>query len=376
MRCLSLSGSPYERGCIYGESLRSEIADQIQFFRSLIQDTGHCDPDDLIAHTFSLGWKEAAERWTPGLVDEVRGIATGAALPFTDLFSWQCVQEIYWYLTQYAQNGLASGCSALADAGDTTHPTLLAQNADTIPFWHQHQVLLRLMPTTEEEPELLIMTYPGLIGPCGLNSAGVGVCVNALFFYLTNSTQGLCTPFLTRGILSKRTFEEAIDFIKMVPHASGNALTIGAPGKVIGFEASANQVVPFMLPGHQKRTCHTNHVLVSDDFQPGVFQDKKSNSHDRLEILENTLTAIPEPLSIADVKGILSLHGENAQLCRHEDDSLGSMTTYCMIMELSQHPRLHVTFGPPCRETFHTFDFSGGPGANSPDHQKQNGEQG
>jgi isopenicillin-N N-acyltransferase-like protein len=96
LRILSLSGSPYERGCIHGESLRSEIAEQIQFFRSLIRDIGHYDPEALFAHTFVLGWKAAAESRTPDLVDEVRGIATGATLPFIDLFSWQCVQEIYW----------------------------------------------------------------------------------------------------------------------------------------------------------------------------------------------------------------------------------------------------------------------------------------
>jgi len=366
IRRLILSGSPYERGCMYGESLRSEIVDQIQFFRSLIQDIGRSDPDALIAHTFTLGWKEAAERWTPGLVEEVHGIATGAALPFIDLFSWQCVQEIFWYLTQNGLNGLAGGsCSALADAGTATHPTLLAQNADTIPFWHHHQVLLNIMPTRDDEPEMLIMAYPGLIGPYGLNSAGVGVCVNALFYKLNNSTKGLCTPFLTRGILEKRTFEEAIDFIKMVPHASGNTLTIGAPGKVIAFEVSANQIAPYMLPGYLKRTCHTNHVLVSKDFQPGILaDDEKTNSHDRLELLENALAAIPEPLTVDDIKGILSSHGENAQLCRHEDDPLGSMTTYCTIMELTQHPRLHITFGPPCRETFNIVEFTGGPGAN------------
>jgi hypothetical protein len=114
-----------------------------------------------------------------------------------------------------------------------------------------------------------------------------------------------------------------------------------------------------MLPGDQKCTCHTNHVLVSDDFRPGVSQVEESNSHDRLEILKNALAAFPEPLTVADTKGILSFHGENVQICRHEDDPLGSMTLYCTVMELSQHPRLHVTFGPPCRETFHALDFTG-----------------
>jgi len=150
MLSLSLSGSPYERGCQYGESLRAEIAEQIRFFRGLIQDFGHCDPTALLAHASSSGWRAAAEHWTPELVEEVRGIAAGAALPFADLFSWQCVQEVFWYLQRFSHSGPASGCSALADAGDSTHPTLLAQNADTVPFWHQRQVMLRVMPATPD----------------------------------------------------------------------------------------------------------------------------------------------------------------------------------------------------------------------------------
>jgi len=207
------------------------------------------------------------------------------------------------------------------------------------------------------------MTYPGLIGPYGLNSAGVGICVNALFYKLNNSTRGLCTTFLTRAVLSKRTFKEALAFIQIVPHASGNTLTLGAPGQVVAVEVSANQVAPCRRPGQRARTCHTNHVLVSDDFKPDQPRDADPNSVARLQLLENALEAVAEPLTVSDVKRILSLHDDGASLCRHEDDAQGSMTTYCMIMELSQQPRLQVTFGPPCRETFYTFDFADGLGA-------------
>jgi hypothetical protein len=60
---------------------------------------------------------------------------------------------------------------------------------------------------------------------------------------------------------------------------------------------------------------------------------------------------------VKDVKTILSRHGEKAQICRHEDDPDGSMTTYSTIMECSDHPRMHVSFGPPCREEYQTFEF-------------------
>ncbi len=365
MNYLTLSGSPFERGCVHGDTLRAEIVEQIDFFKALIRDMTHLDPEALFAHTETLGWRDTAERWTPDLVEEVRGIAAGADLPFPVLFAWQCVQEVFWYMVQDLQSatGPLDGCSAIADAGDATHPTILAQNADTVPFWHGYQTLLRIVPAEagtpadEEMPEQLIMTYPGLVGPCGLNSAGIGICVNALFYNLNNSTDGLCTSFLARAVLSKKTYNEAVSFIRAVPHASGNALTLGAPGRVTALEVSANQVVPFMLPGSRERTCHTNHVLVSSDFQLNAPRDPFPNSVDRFEMLQGGLAALPGPLTVENTKALLSSHGAQAQLCRHEDDPYGSMTTYCMVMELEARPRLHVSFGPPCREAFHTYEF-------------------
>ena len=358
MHILTLSGSPYERGVVYGEALNAEIGEQLRFFRALIRDSAHLDPDAFFAHVLTLGWLNAAEQWTPDLLDETRGIAEGAGLPFADLFTWQCAQEVFWYMPQYLQNaGPVSGCSALGDAGDASHPTILAQNADTIPFWHGHQTLLRILPEHDDEPELLVMAYPGLVGPYGLNSDGVGVCVNALFYNLNNSTNGLCTPFMTRGMLSKRSYEEAVAFMEAAPHASGNTLTVGGPGTVTAFEVSANQIAPYMLPDNPRRTCHTTHVLASTDFRPGVSRDPYPNSVDRYELLRAGMGALPNPLTVADTKALFSTHGEDAQLCRHEDDPHGSMTTYCMVMELDESPRLHVSSGPPCREPFHVFSF-------------------
>jgi hypothetical protein len=246
----------------------------------------------------------------------------------------------------------------IADAGDADHPTILAQNADTMPNWHGHQVLLRIQPSAGQAPALLVMTYPGLVGPYGLNRDGIGICVNALFRSLNNTTAGLCTPFVARGVLARRTFDEAADFIHAVPHASGNALTIGAPGRVAAFEVSAGGVVPWMLPGSSRRTSHTNHVLVSDDRQSGASPEANPNSVARMEMVEAELASRAGALTAAGAKALLSTHGETASLCRHEDDAHGSMTTYSMVMELDHTPRLHVAPGPPCRTPYQVFDVA------------------
>jgi isopenicillin-N N-acyltransferase like protein len=360
MNILNLSGSPLERGRAHGECLRDEIREQLDWFHNLLRGQGRVQAGDLFLRSSGLGWIEAIEKWTPWLLSEVRGIAEGARQPFPDLLSWNLCQEVFWAV--FVERSILppgeslSGCSALGDVGDSQHPTLLAQNADTVPFWHKHQVLLRFCEPGSDV-EQIMLSFPGMIGVYGLNSRGVGLCVNALFYHLHNSMRGLGTPFMARGILAQPDYQAAETFLKTAPHASANTLTLGGPGHVTAFEVSANQVRPFLSPSQPGRTYHTNHELVNDDLRPGVDPAPWPNSVDRLIMLEEGLERAKEPLTVRDVQTILSLHAEKAQICRHADDPDGSMTTYSMIMECSDQPRLHVAFGPPCQESYQIFRF-------------------
>ncbi len=362
MHILELSGSPLERGRVHGEHLREEIRDQIDWFRHLLSEYGQVNPDDIFARVPVLGWLAAIEKWTPQLLEEIRGIAAGSGLPYRDILAWNHCQELFWAVfVEHAFSpsaGQLSGCSTVGDIGDSHHATILAQNADTTPFWHGHQTLLRFCKTGSDVEEILL-SYPGLVGIYGLNSMGVGLCVNAMFYRLNNSLQGLGTPFIARGVLAKRSYYEAEHFLCSVAHASGNTLTLGGPGKLTAYEVSANQIRPFRPPAQPGRPYHTNHELVNDDFRQGVDRTPDQNSLERIKVLEESLGQIQGPLTVMDVKTILRFHAENASLCRHEDDPNGSMTTYSVIMECSDHPILHVSFGPPCREEYQTFEFSG-----------------
>jgi isopenicillin-N N-acyltransferase like protein len=360
MHILKLSGTPLERGRVHGEQLRNEIREQIDWFRNLLQEYGQVKPDDIFARVPGLGWLAAIERWTPHLLDEMRGIAEGSGLPYLDILSWNHCQEIFWAVFSehsFPQSGYTlSGCSTLGDIGDSQHPTILAQNADTTIFWHGHQTILRFCEGDSDVEEILL-SYPGLIGIYGMNSQGIGLCVNAMFYRLNNSLRGLGTPFIGRAVLAKRSYQEAELFLHSVTHASANTLTLGGPGSVTAYEVSANQIRPFRPPSQPGRTYHTNHEMVNDDFRSGVDRAPDQNSLDRLKVLQEMLALVKNPLTVSDVKTILRSHGENIPLCRHEDDPYGSMTTYSIIMECSNRPALHVSFGPPCREEYQTFDF-------------------
>ena len=72
----------------------------------------------------------AIEKWTPGLLQEVRGIADGADIDFDTIYAFQLMDEIWLY-----QSGLeGEACSAIAFQRQGDRPSLVAQNMDLEPF--------------------------------------------------------------------------------------------------------------------------------------------------------------------------------------------------------------------------------------------------
>ncbi|MCK5347558.1 MAG: hypothetical protein KAR20_29315, partial [Candidatus Heimdallarchaeota archaeon] len=83
---IEMKGTPFNRGQTYGETLKAEIWEA--FERTMYQtkqDGIDFDPivDDFLESTQYLS---AVEKWTPNLLQEVKGIAKGAGIDFDILF--------------------------------------------------------------------------------------------------------------------------------------------------------------------------------------------------------------------------------------------------------------------------------------------------
>jgi len=76
IRVLELRGTPQQRGQSHGEALRDEISELIKIWRDDLRKNRRKDPDtcldDFLENT---RFPQAIQRWTPDLLDEVRGIA-------------------------------------------------------------------------------------------------------------------------------------------------------------------------------------------------------------------------------------------------------------------------------------------------------------
>lgn len=366
---IELSGTPRQRGRIHGETLRPMIREIVDLWKSELA-SAWGDPDDYIQEFLAdTRFTDAVLHWTPGLMEEVRGISEGSGIDFDTLFAFQCVDEEWWY-SRNRRHGIVlppyEKCSVVAVFGQENIPTIVAQNMDLASWEDGFQILLRIRHE-DSDLESFVFTQAGLIATNGMNNRGIGECVNALL-QLDQRIDGLPVAFINRGILERETFGDAVDFVKSVNHASGQAYTIGGPERAVTLECSARSVVPFEPVENATRLYHTNHPLANPD--QAIFDeylekiglertDWYPNSEIRYAALESRLKSSERPAILQTVKDALASHDDpDHPVCRHiAEDGSGGFTFGCTVFELGPEPRLHLAPGPPCSTAFETFEF-------------------
>ena len=295
MRVVTFAGPGTHRGHQYGQALAPDIAAAATALKNHLAGAGH-PPGALATRLLSSPLVRAAQEYTPDLWDEVTSLAGGARVPLEDVLLLTFLDEV-WALTRAPG---APGCSVIARYVDGTE---IGQTMD-LPDWTVGRAIV-LRIASDSAPTALVMAYPGTIGLCGANEAGLGVAVNALS-HLPLDEAGLGVAFVTRHLLTLSTLAQAESFLNSVPHAAGQAYTIAAPDGIATFEASSAGVHRVSDPG-SLALAHTNHELPLRD---GTFErPPDESSRERLAVLH---TCIERKASLADaLTGDVVLDGQH-----------------------------------------------------------------
>lgn len=370
IRLVSVEGSPRERGQIHGEALRPAILFGMERWKDSLHRATGLHPDDYLDRFVeATNFLPAIERWAPRLLDEARGIGEGAGIAFRDIYAYQLMDEEWLFRRdQLRLLGTPEHCSVVGVFGEDG-PPLLAQNMDLPKYYDGAQTLLRVAHQ-DGTPDSLIFTAAGLLGTTGLNSAGIGLCVNTLA-QLAYSGTGLPVAFVMRCLLESRSLDQAITFLSGIDHASGQNYAIGASDRIVDFECSAGAVVQFTP--HPTRVYHTNHPLVNRDLAPRPVTGSMrtpgggaaiavrsapsalSNSEQRFAFLDRELGGDTTPRTVDSVKRMLSTCEVPISVSRTSAGD--SMTLGSLVMELSVPPVLHVAPGPPAETAYARWTF-------------------
>ncbi|KAL8963843.1 MAG: hypothetical protein Q9183_004911, partial [Haloplaca sp. 2 TL-2023] len=187
--------------------------------------------------------------------------------------------------TEIAFGMFADGCTALA--WKSSSGSFLAQNWD----WQQEQKdnLIRLRIRHGNRLKIDMITEAGIIGKIGMNSAGVGVCLNATRAKGVDFGKLPCHLALRR-CLESRSRTEAATALQHTGVASSCHILVADPDGGTGLECSSADVVPIPMSG-AGLVVHTNHSIKP---HPGVEENIEfEDSEPRLKRI-NKLTQTAE----------------------------------------------------------------------------------
>lgn len=356
LRYLEVSGNPYQRGFQHGAALKEDIHAMLELVKEDIRTTNKMDPDSFItAFLEYTDYEPALRKWTPDLLEELKGISAGAAISMQDLFMHQLGDE-YWF------NGhdllMQHHCSSIGLDRTKDRATIGAQTIDIPPFYQGFQTVIRHIDPAQDQ-DFMVLVMPGHLGTTGLNHHQVSVNVNTLM-QLNYATTGLPVTGVVRGVLACKTEQEALKFLEDIPHASGQNYIIGGRYAARSMECSANQVAEFRPFTGSVFTYHTNHPLSNSDYNDYYYaytadhaeQFENGYPCERFPSLQKRFGRKTGEYSIDDVKQALRARDVEGP------DVVSNNNTFAgVIYELTASPVFHIAPGKPHEEEFIQLTF-------------------
>lgn len=338
---IQLSGTPFERGVQYGTVAKTQIEHSIETYRTLFAEHASLSWQGAVAAAHAFEPEIAA--YLPDALEEMKGIAQGCGLSYDDILTLNCRSEIMF--------ARPDGCSVVAVLPESSVDghTYLGQTWDWIMPARASTVVLEV--DQSPLPKILMVAEAGMVGGKGLNSAGIGVTLNALS--VGHGRVGVPLHVMYRAILNSTLISDAMDKVFQCKRAgAGNFTIASAEGLAFCVEYSPENFDALSSAGEP--ICHTNHYLSPLFIEHDQLKTQLSDSYVRL----NRLIRRTKPLAgKLDAQRLLEVFSDHANcpdsVCSHEDmhdaPARRFCTIYAVVMDLNERA-MWVTNGYPCEE--------------------------
>jgi isopenicillin-N N-acyltransferase-like protein len=361
-----VEGGPRERGRQYGEEARGRVRRSIEAYT------------DVFAHYAGWSWERVVEEaraferpiadYEPRYLEEIRGIAEGASLPFEDVLALNVRTEVMFSAKArlaVAEAGLkVDGCSAFAvlPEASANGTTMIGQNWDWL--LHSFDTVLVLEARQDEGPDFVTVVEAGLLAKTGLNSSGIGLTTNALATEADQGIPGVPYHVALRAILDAENLSDALAALQRRPRSSSaNYLVAHEDGIAVDVEAAPGDFSRlFLLFPERGVLLHTNH------FRSQSFDGKDvglwviPDSPFRLERVKAAVEAASPLLAPETFMELLADHANYpSSVCCHPDERIHPVergsTVASVVMELDSR-RVWLAEGHPCSTPYRELDYS------------------
>ncbi len=341
LHVIRVKGTYHEIGLAHGEQLRERIAETASFYNEVLFRGQH----DLIRQQGEL-YQAVIEDFSAGFATEIRAIARAANQPVWQIAALNARTEIY----QRVEASPKSECTSAY----FPESRLLGQNWDWMEPMEQLVVVMEI--TYPDGHRILQLTEPGIIGKIGLNSSGLGVCLNILTG--PASPPALPVHIILRAALECRSISAFSDLLKQIPLGTfSNILIADESGHCQDFEICGDQLQ--QIDYGDQPIVHTNHFL-------SEYRERTQEATDplfassRQRFSRGSELYIEAKANLAQFKQMLADEtGAPLEICRSYRLVNGNIigTVSSLIMDLKAR-ELHITMGKCSKNPWHKLSIN------------------
>ncbi|KIW17136.1 hypothetical protein PV08_04327 [Exophiala spinifera] len=320
MLSVNCQGTPYEIGVQHGTAAKDHVARCIDFYASLFEKTSKLDWAQVqdIASSFSDHIKST---W-PAYHEEMQGVATGSGRSILDIVALNVRTEI-------AFGAFSDGCTSLA--WNTEKRAYLGQNWDWMEQQKENLIIVKIAQFGK--PSIQMITEAGIIGKIGFNSAGVGVCLNAIRAKGMNPER-LPVHLGLRMALESQSAKEAVQALEHWGMAAPAHILVADATDATGFEFTSTTIEK-LVPDGKGRVVHSNHLLLK---HPGITDTVWiKDSLFRVDRMAELCDNLPTEPTWAEVSKLFEDEANApTAICREQKGESTAATLFNILMDLKQ----------------------------------------
>jgi len=352
---ITVEGAPRTRGRRYGAGASILVQRCIASYRKIFEERAGLAWNDAVVH--GRRFLPMIERFAPESLEEMRGIADGAGVPFDAILVLNCRSELMFAAARSKGEMPPSECTsfAVSPAASADGHMLLGQNWDWVPF--ARDVCVMVDVHRQDKPSFATIVEAGMLAKIGMNAAGFGLCTNTLVSERDSGHIGVPYHVMLRALLDAESVADAGRILGSTERAlSANYLVADRSGQAMNFETIAGGAREIVATTPQQGVLsHANHFLAPAFSAIDAYVSKNPHSLTRLADLRDGLAAAKRP-TVESLQALLRSHRHAPNgVCSHPDPNAPPMYARCTVASFVADltaGAFWFTDGPPCESEY------------------------
>ncbi|WFU78471.1 C45 family autoproteolytic acyltransferase/hydrolase [Bradyrhizobium sp. CIAT3101] len=259
---IEISGPPRERGRQYGQKAVARIKKGTTHYFAQLKELSL---DAKGVAELVRDYLPVIEAFEPSYIEEMRGIAEGADVPFEDIVLLNARTEIIKLANPAIRARLKTpedpdGCTGVVVLPQATASGRLihAQNWDWKRECAETAVVLKVR--RDDGPDLMTFTEAGALGRCGFNSVGIAITANYLESDRDYRQVAVPLALIRRKVLENEHLALAMRAVYCTKKSAANNMIVShREGVAIDFECAPDET--FQVHPQNGLLVHANHFV-------------------------------------------------------------------------------------------------------------------